>query len=298
MSDRLDELERLRRLRGQGAIDEAEFAREKARVMGGDASPAGYRLLPVLGVVVVLALLAVAALFGWSLLREPRAGTPAATATPTPSSLATSQGVASLLPDERLAAAVRAAWPDGAAATGGDGEHYTFATHRLVDAPFGPVLVSEGTVDDAAHVSAGRLDITYLEPEGERYAVVRRFPAAVTAGSFGAMGGWSVGDKFAAVPVIDAEGGSTGQGYTCSYDVLTALTPQRPVTLATIQTGYDDSGAVEDGAARTVKGVIGDVVRDRSFVVHYTGTRSFDEAYRRAGDRYRVEGGESQVPTC
>src|SRR3546814_9881208 len=77
-----------------------------------------------------------------------------------------------------------------------------------------PGRVGEGQAVDAPHVAAGRLDIAYLTPEGEGFAVAKRFPKAVEEGSFGQMTGWSVSDAFADTPVIAADGGFTGQGYT------------------------------------------------------------------------------------
>ena len=294
MTGRIDDIERLQRLRDSGAIDEAEFAREKARLLDGER---GYRLLPVFGVLFAIVVLVAVALFAWRMVPgSSDAPTPVASASSSVAPGATPVGVASLLPDERLAAAVKAVWPDGARAESEDGEHYVFARHLLVDAPFGPVLVSEGKVHDAAHVSAGRLDIAYLAPEGSGYRATRRFPAAVKVGSFGQMSEWSIGDKLSDLPVIDAEGGFTGQGYTCAYDVLTELQPKGPVALASIQTSYDNSGAVESGG-QSIEGRITDVDKGAGFAVAYGGTKSFTERYVRQGDKF-VRQGATALPSC
>lgn len=294
MTDRIEHIERLQRLRESGAIDDAEFAQEKARLLG---ERRGYRLLSAFGVLFAIVVLVAVALFAWRMVPEPSdAPTPVASASPSAAAGTMPVGIAALLPNERLDAAVKAVWPDGARAESEDGEHYVFARHLLVDAPFGPVLVSEGKVPDAAHVSAGRLDVAYLAPEGAGYRVVRRFPGVVKVGSFGQMSEWSIGDKLSDLPVIDAEGGFTGQGYTCNYDVLTELQPGGPVELASIQTSFDNSGAVENGG-QSIEGRITDVDKGAGFAVAYGGSKSFTERYVRQGDKF-VRQGATALPSC
>lgn len=197
---------------------------------------------------------------------------------------------------ERLQAAVAAAFPQGPTAPGEDGEPYTFSNHRLIDAPFGPVLVSEGKAQDAAHVTPGRIDITYLKPAGTGFAVAKSYPAAVQAGSFGQMSEWSVSDRFAEVPTIDAEGGFTGQGYTCAVAVLTELRPSGPVEVGQVQTVYDDSGA-EPNRPQSIEGKFANIERNKGFDVRYTGSKSFTEHYALSGGKY-VRQGASQLPEC
>lgn len=250
--------------------------------------------------ILLLAVVGGLALAIWSLLPNT---VPVAVPTPSPrphpsvSPTAAIGGVASLLPDERLAAAEKAAWPQGEVARNKDGERYAFARHILVDAPFGPVLVSEGKAADAAHVTAGRLDITYLRADGDAYAVARRFPAAVEVGSFGQMTRWSISDRYGALPVVTAEGGFTGQGYSCANAVLTELRPDGPAQIGQVQTLYDDSAAAVDEPGTTVEGRITDVVRGQGFDVRYTGTRAFTEHYALKNGRFLLEG-KTQVPEC
>jgi hypothetical protein len=197
----------------------------------------------------------------------------------------------------QLAAAVTAAFPRGTLISSGDRPPRLFDDHRLIEAPFGPVLVSHGYVPNAAHVDAGAIAVHYLAPAEDGFALVRDFPEAVEVGSSGELSDWSVSDKFSDLPVIQAEGGGTWQGYTCSYAVLSELTPRGPIELARIQTAYDDSGAKETGA-QSIEGKIGEIAKGKSFVVRYGGTRSFVERYVRRGDRFVREGGKSQVPEC
>src|SRR3546814_20579303 len=92
------------------------------------------------------------------------------------------------------------------------------------------------------------------------FAVAKRFPKAVEAGSFGQMTGWSVSDAFADTPVIAAEGGFTGQGYTCGYTILTQLAAAKPVDLARVQPLYDESGP----KGEAVQWVSGSITRNDS----------------------------------
>lgn len=198
-------------------------------------------------------------------------------------------------PVDGLAAAVQAAFPAGAALEGENGERYVYANHRLVQAPFGPILLSEGEVPDAAHASAGRIAVTYLRAAGPGFDVVRQYPAAAEVGSFGRVSEWSVSDRFADVPTLETEGGFTGQGYTCGNRILTELRSTGPAEVAEIGTVYDNTGAVEGG--QSFEGSITEVVKGQGFVVRYTGSRAFADRYARDGDRW-VREGASRLPEC
>lgn len=212
---------------------------------------------------------------------------PAPTASATPAKAE----AAPLPPAERLAQAVRAV-------PGAKGSRYVFdGDDKLIDAPFGPVLLRHGHVADAGHAEAGVVAVYYLRAEGDGFALAKAYPEAATAGSFGDLAKWSVSPAFAKLPTLVVEGGGTWQGCTVSFTELVELRPAGPVTVASIPKVYDDSGMTEDGA-ESFEGEIADIVQDRSFAVRYKGTRSFAERYIRKGDRYEREGGESKVPGC
>jgi hypothetical protein len=208
--------------------------------------------------------------------------------TPSPSVAATP----AVDPALRLAAAVKAAWPEGVKQG-----PITFDDNKLIDTAFGPVLVSHGHVRDAAHVDAGTIAVHYLEAQGTGFRVRQSFPKAAESGSFGDLAEWSVSDKFLDQPVIYVEGGGTWQGYTCSFTSLVALLPEGPREVASFQSLYDDGGAVED-KAQSIRGKIADIHKQQDFTVKFTGTRSFAEHYVWRGGKYQREGGASQVPTC
>ncbi|HWU95946.1 MAG TPA: hypothetical protein VN029_10130, partial [Sphingomonas sp.] len=195
-------------------------------------------------------------------------------------------------PAARLAAAVKAAFPEGVKQG-----PVTFDDSKLVDTAFGPVLVSHGHVPDAAHVDGGTIAVTYLDADGAGFKVRKSFPKAAESGSFGDLAEWSVSDKFLDRPVVYVEGGGTWQGYTCSVTTLVELRPEGPAEIASFPSLYDDSGAVED-KAQSIRGKIGTIRKGAEFTVKFEGTRSFAERYLWRGGKYQREGGESQIPTC
>ncbi|PLK26116.1 SHOCT domain-containing protein [Novosphingobium sp. TH158] len=60
MTDRIDQLERLKCLRDQGAIDEAEYASEKARLLAGTPAGAGRPVWILLGILIAVVVGAIA----------------------------------------------------------------------------------------------------------------------------------------------------------------------------------------------------------------------------------------------
>ncbi|GGO97628.1 hypothetical protein EV664_1097 [Stakelama pacifica] len=196
-----------------------------------------------------------------------------------------------------LDAAVQAAFGDNATYDGKN-EHYVLDHHKLVQAPFGPVLVSEGTAQDAAHASAGLISAIYLKPEGSSYSVVKRYPEAIETGSFGEVGSWKIRDDLLDLPVIEAIGGGTWQGYSCQYTDLVELTADGPKTVARFQSAYSNKGAVTDDGT-DISGRIADVAPGKSFTVNFTGSRSFDATYKLVNGKYVLQGGEDkQLDAC
>lgn len=323
MSSRYDELERLQRLRESGALTDEEFQAEKRRLLGhetiappvddgveaGGEAPSRRTLWIMIGVGALI-LAVVAGLF-WGRMSG---GGDEIVDLPMPegneardSNLIEAKAVPDVraLPaGEQLARAFEAAFGsrgEAVLAVPGDGadEDVRYAPGRLVWPAFGPVLISEGEVQDPAHASAGRIAVHYLKPAADRFELVRAFPAAVVTGSNGQVARWSLSPRFSDWPVIVAEGGGTWQGYTCSSLTLTELRPGGPVKLATVPLAYEDGGAKEDPAeARSIEGKILNVVKDRSFDVVYSGSRAFSEHYVRGANGYAVAGGKSTMATC
>jgi hypothetical protein len=249
-----------------------------------------------IGLVAGAGVLAAAGALGYTMLSGPAE-------TPTPTAPAKSAAPAAAIDplagvpaDERLKLAEAAAFPDGRFYTTDDDARIAYEPGTLVDTPFGPVLVNEGKVVDAAHVDSGHVAIHYLAPAGRGYRIVKAFPDAIQSGSFGQMSEFAVSDTYSALPVIYTQGGGTWQGYSCGWTQLTELKPDGPVELVNFQDSYSNGGAAMDEKdAQSIAGKIADVVPDTSFKVNFTGDRSFTARYVRAGDKYQLQGGEQNA---
>jgi hypothetical protein len=324
MSSRYDELERLQRLRESGALTDEEFQSEKRRLLGhqsvappeeqivevGPRAPSRRRLWIIVGLAGLLVAIVAGLVFG----RMSGGGDDGIIDLPMPTeneaadvNLVEAKALTDLRalpPQEQLARAFEAAFGsrgEAVRSVPGDGsdEDVRYAPGRLIWPAFGPVLVSEGKVQDPAHASAGKIAVHYLRQAGDRFEVARAFPAAVSTGSNGEVARWSLNPRFSNWPVIAAEGGGTAQGYTCSWLTLTELRPDGPDKVAQVPLLYDDRGAKEDGTGRAIEGKILNIDKNRSFDVVYSGSRAFSEHYVRGAGGYAVAGGgKSTMETC
>ncbi|HYE29331.1 MAG TPA: SHOCT domain-containing protein [Allosphingosinicella sp.] len=324
MSSRYDELERLQRLRESGALTDEEFQAEKRRLLGHEtiapeeegieaeeAHPSRRPLYLLLGGT-ALTVAVVAGLWLGNLVGGGGTDGSGNVSLPQQNVAAeanliepkTGPDVRTLPPEEQLARAFEAAFGsrgEAVLSVPGDGtdEDVRYTPGRLLWLPYGPVLLSEGKVQDPAHVSAGKIAIHYLRASGGGFEVARAFPAGVATGSTGRVARWSVSPRFSTWPVVVGEGGGTWQGYTCTWLTLTELAPGGPVEVARVPLAYDDSGAKGDGAdATSIDGRILNVIKNQSFDVVYSGARAFSEHYVRDGNGYSVAGGESKMMTC
>jgi hypothetical protein len=173
-----------------------------------------------------------------------------------------------------------------------------FDDDKLVDTPFGAVLLRHGHVKDFGHGDTGVVNAFYLKPQGDGFTLAHAWPEIIQSGSMGDFGEWYVSRTLARYPVVGVEGGGTWQGCTVSFLTLVELRPEGPAQLADVPLLYDDSGMVEDGA-RHIKGRLTDPVPDKGFTLRYEGTERFAERYVRQGSKFVLEhGGESRVPGC
>jgi hypothetical protein len=180
-------------------------------------------------------------------------------------------------------------------------ENVKYTPGELVQAPFGPVLLSPGEVQDASHVNSGKLAIVYLKPSDKGFEVVRKFVPAAEAGSFGKIVDWSVSRSFGDYPVVTLNGAGNWQGYKCSSTTLVELTPEGPRRLVTVPMTYDDSEAAAGKKATQITGTIDNIQPGKSFEVAYFGfgSKDFKERYVRKGDSYVLAtGGKSKMQTC
>lgn len=134
-----------------------------------------------------------------------------------------------------LASAFAAAFGPADFATrriGPAGELTRFTPALLIEAPFGPVLISEGRVISPHPDSRGKLAIAYLRRQAGSYRVSRQFLPAAEGGDLGELGSWLIRANAGRYPVVELEDGG------CTA-ILLELRPAGPVEL------------VADGRVRT-----------------------------------------------
>ena len=208
-------------------------------------------------------------------------------------------------PEKPTAAAFHAAFGKGESVLlkkqGQLKETIKYTPGELVQAPFGPVLLSPGEVQDASHVNSGKLAIVYLKRSEKGFEVLRKFVPAAEAGSFGKIVDWSVSRSFGDYPVVTLNGAGNWQGYKCSSTTLVELRPEGPRQLATLPMTYDDSEAAAGKKATQITGSIDNIQPGKSFEISYFGfgSKDFKDRYVRKGDAYVLAtGGKSKMQTC
>jgi hypothetical protein len=167
----------------------------------------------------------------------------------------------------------------------GPGETTIIKADRLLELPFGPVLITTVNIDRGSHAEDGSLGIYYLRRTGSRYSVRNKWPKAVDGAGFGYAPDWRLTTRFTKFPALYATAGWTGQGYTCGWSILTELTPAGPIVSDTIYNSYSDAG-VGAGKVHEFNGRILNVRKAGSFDVVASGTRRFAEHYLFRRDRF------------
>ncbi len=313
--DPLEQLERLQRLKESGALDADEFEREKQRILAGEpeVTASNKRRNIVIGGVLALAAIGVGILIARPMqqtVEQQDSAKGGATSAVTVAAIEPSASAApaiELAPATKLAAAFQAATGRaGPHATKLDGQPARTAPLRVLDLPFGPVLLTATETEDACHACAGALGVYYLKQDGARFTVTGKWPEAVSGRGWGtAPKDWSISDRFTSFPAIMADGGFTGQGVVCTTLVLTELRPEGPVTSDFIPLSYSNAGNVDSetgltfsgGPAIELQGKIVNIVKDKSFEVQVKGGEPFSERYVRRGGKF-VRVSESSPLTC
>ena len=333
--DYLERLERLARLRETGALNTKEFEREKAQLLQQNRGPVevageiGSSVhapdFPVTAIgarrrwpLWAVAGLALAGSSGWALANWTRVQpadktaplvNPARTghssaAAPELRAQPRTSAIRRLAAERQVDMAFDAVFGHGKREIRiGEEATYAYAKGRVVWAEFGPVLIVEGS-GDPSPPSLGALGIFYLrEKPGAKFEEVRRWPDAVTGSIMGNPPQWKIRYDLTDQPVIESVSGGVWQGYACQSTVLTELTRDGPNDLVVFDSHYDSLGAKgNDGTS--YDGTISHIVRNRSFIVKFSGTQSATQHFDRKGGKYvRVpdpggELSESAIPTC
>jgi hypothetical protein len=295
-TSQIDRLSRLAELHAAGTLTDDEFAAEKAKVLRGS------RRVPLYAALAAAVLAGAAGVGLWTMQGVEPVASPAApsarpfplpSAVPSPTSPARS-------PQQRLADAFMAATGHRAAyVEARGGEVITISPERIVDLPFGPALLTKTETKDGCHVCTGFIGVYYLAEKDGRTAITRRFPTAVSGWAWGDAPDYEITTRFTALPAIYSSGGDMHQGHAQSGALITELTPAGPVASDPIDTGSDDSGAIDEESGQqpcSVEGRIADIVRDRSFDVVMTGTHEARHRYvKRAGRFVALDKGD---PAC
>lgn len=236
-SERISQIERLQSLHLSGALSDDEFVSEKSRILGPGETPQvanepepsfpprGVMTVAVVGLVVVL----MVGLLAWR-------GNGRADQTALPDWSASGSAIATQIASTedavepaplQLAEAFELATGRRPPIHSQSDQGATATTPlRLIEAPFGKILLTKTRIADGCHACTGHIGVYYLKPEGASYAVVGKYPEAVSGWGWGEPPTeWSITNKFTTYPAIYAEGGYTGQGITCGSATLTELTP-------------------------------------------------------------------------
>ncbi|MFT4091538.1 MAG: SHOCT domain-containing protein [Asticcacaulis sp.] len=298
--DELDKLERLAALHRDGTLTDEEFEREKARLLNPPPPPPVPPKKSGSAGILILSLLVMAGVIagGWYLLNRDTNELLVVSET------TASEGIAgtNLTPpsasyEEEMAKATKAVFGNPPNFISRGEETVVYEPKHLITTGFASILISEGVVENAGHVSSGKVAIHYLNPQPNDMMQIRSYVPAVETGSFGQVADTEVNDTLSTYPVLETEGGGTWQGYSCQWVTLTELTPDGPVSLATIPLSYSNGGAVETNA-EDIEGEIVNMVKNTSFDVSYKGTRTFTDRYVRKGNAYVMQGASSSLPTC
>lgn len=171
-------------------------------------------------------------------------------------------------------------------------EALTYSPARL--APLGElmVLVSTASSDHDCHACSGALAIHYFKRQNGSWVMSGAWPEILPGTGFGAPPDFTIRTDLGRPTWLQAEGGWSGQGYTCTSADLIELTPQGPVVRGeNIPLHYDNAGVVDDPAqATTVDGKL-DRGPDGKLRVTFTGSKTGFTDYDMVGGKLtRVSG--------
>lgn len=200
---------------------------------------------------------------------------------------------------EQTARAFAAAFDGGARVAFASGEPLIYEPGALVWTSTGAVLVSSGFVERAGPDDLGAIAVHYLKPEGTTFRVVAAHPKGIEGGLAGGPPQWVVSTDFGDEPVVVTDALDWRRGVTCATTALYGLGGGAPLPLAVFPSGYDDAGTGGERAkAVSVSGSIRNILKGRSFEVHFHGTSDFTQVFTRVGARYVKTASDGEPPPC
>jgi len=304
MSDHLERLERLAKLRADGALTEQEYAAQKAALLSAGAprveaqivghDPRPSRTWLWLGVAILVGVVILAAGYSLVMKRSPTRAPPAASSPAISDATALSKAVAEPA-DLTKEEAFRIVYPTGKAVAKFDDEsiNVRFSPITLVrlDAST-QILISGGqNLDQDCHGCTGFFSVAYLGAapgwtvEGVPYVGMGQ------TGGFGTPPEIAIIRSLGPEPMVFVRSGQSGQGSTESWGQLVRLgatIDDVSIALTRFDVSYDNDGGAADCSieGRIVPGKPG-----RSFTIRYTGAYSGDVVYTSSGGAYTPVGG-------
>lgn len=177
--------------------------------------------------------------------------------------------------------------------------------------PFGSMTLSRGAIWlglaallwGCAHGSGAQTGAAafYLKPLGRNFEVVRQFPFAIDGSIMGNPPEWEVSEAITDLPVIVSIAEGVWQGTYCATTTLTETWPVADGETVSFRSAFDNSGGSADrDAVQSITGKIGNVQKNKSFDVEFTGTRTFTHRYQRAFESYRrlPDDTKEELPAC
>ena len=191
---------------------------------------------------------------------------------------------------DRLAAAARVVMgANGEARRTIDDATLTEKAARLIDTPFGPVLLTELSNVETCHACIGYVGAYYLKEANGQFEVAARYPTAMGSWGWGTPpNDWQVVSTFTQYPALYAEGGYGNQGVMIFGATIVELTPNGPNT-SNIDLGGSNEGASED-AGSDIKGKIANITRGGAFDVNYTGSCASVQRYTAQNGIFKPQG--------
>ena len=328
MTARYDELERLQRLRERGALTEEEFQREKRLLLGQAGEPgrpirtdsvegideetettrSRTALFIVLGGIGLVIAIAIGLLLGRDVsggrsapeanvvLPENTAGADENLIAPPPP-----PDIRTMPLSEQLSRAFAAAFgaKDQAQLQIG-GRTLVYHPGRLFWVGDKAVLISPATPSGDCTGCAGTVAVHYLTPAADGFQVSGSWPEAVSGSRWNTTPRWRMTNAFTTLPAIWEEGRNQGDACVTGSATLTELTPAGPVTSGPVTIYYKNEGGLKGllGGETLINGHAGNIQKDVSFDVVYSGDKELTETWVKQGDRFVVQGGASQMPSC
>jgi len=206
-----------------------------------------------------------------------------------------------MLPErEQLAKAFEAAFGGGKERVELDsGATMVYEPGALAWTSSGAILISSGILEHGGPTDFGTLAIHYLKPEGTAFKVMGAYLDGIEGSLMGGSPQWVVSTDFGDNPVVVTDTFGSWQGISCTTTALYELGGGEPTSLGVFRSGYDNIGAVGQGPkAVSITGSIRNIVKGKSFEVHFDGTSRFKQLFARKGTKYVKISGDGELPNC